>query len=444
MKILLLIILKFILIKSACDKSCNGCADPSIADNRVCINCNTNYYPLINSDGEKNCFLENDVQDGYYFDRTNSKFERCHPSCLKCYGPSDTSSGDTNCISCDTTNRYYPIDGNPTYCKNIVVDELYLKGYYLDTNYNIFKLCYTTCETCVEKGDSSNNKCLTCKDNYFKEGNDCHLECPEDLFSFQNTCVSECVPAGYYLDLFGKKCTDECPSGTTKNDVLKLCTIDRTSEYKDYECKYMFNNFIKDNMKFYISDNSLIIGKNCYIQIYNSLSENTIHTVADYFMLSKLYLSSDYLNSNIIIVKIDYNQTYNLQPEVNDVEFLLYQKSTDNEYHQITNIDLISPLETEDLIYIEKPFIYTEYINSYQEQYKVFDIFNARDEVYNNFCLPFTSEYNTDVTYDFRREVYFVNLTKYCINDSTIYYSGFNSEKISVQCKANYIENKFI
>ena len=206
----------------------------------------------------------------------------------------------------------------------------------------------------------------------------------------------------------------------------------------------MIENYILDKMDYYISDNSLIVGKNCYIQIYNSLSQNRIHNVADYYKLSKLFLNSDYLNINIIVVKIDYNQTYNLQPEVNDVKFFLYQKSNlDDNYYQIPNIDLISPLDNDDLIYIEKPFIYTENINSYQEKYKIFDIFNARDQVYNNFCIPFTSEYNTDVTYDFRRQVYFVNLTKYCINDSTIYYSGFNSEAISVQCKANYIENKF-
>ena len=354
----------------------------------------------------------------------------------------DKIGDNSNCISCNTQNLYYPIDGNPTLCKQ--QNDPYLQGYYFDSDYSIFKLCYTSCETCSQAGDSINNNCDTCKEDYFKDGSNCHLECPEDLFQFGASCVSSCGVSGYYLDLFEKKCTDTCPSGTSKNDALGLCTIERTSEYNNYDCNYMIENYILDKMDYYISDNSLIVGKNCYIQIYNSLSQNRIHNVADYYKLSKLFLNSDYLNINIIVAKIDYNQTYNLQPEVNDVKFLLYQKSAlDGKYHQITNIDLISPIDSDDLIYIEKPFIYTENINSYQEKYKIFDIFNARDEIYNNFCIPFTSEYNTDVTYDFRRQVYFVNLTKYCTNDSTIYYSGFNSETISVQCKANYIENKF-
>ena len=440
--IIFLIIIKFITIKSDCYDSCFSCganAGISSENEMYCESCKPSYYPIYKG-AIMNCYLESDVQDGYYFNRIDNEFKNCDVSCKRCYG--DKIGDNSNCISCNTQNLYYPIDGNPTLCKQ--QNDPYLQGYYFDSDYSIFKLCYTSCETCSQAGDSINNNCDTCKEDYFKDGSNCHLECPEDLFQFGASCVSSCGVSGYYLDLFGKKCTDTCPSGTSKNDALGLCTIERTSEYNNYDCNYMIENYILDKMDYYISDNSLIVGKNCYIQIYNSLSQNRIHNVADYYKLSKLFLNSDYLNINIIVAKIDYNQTYNLQPEVNDVKFLLYQKSAlDGKYHQITNIDLISPLDSDDLIYIEKPFIYTENINSYQEKYKIFDIFNARDEIYNNFCIPFTSEYNTDVTYDFRRQVYFVNLTKYCTNDSTIYYSGFNSETISVQCKANYIENKF-
>ena len=440
--IIFLIIINFIYIKSPCYSSCATCSYPTISNENemYCDSCNASYYPLMKG-SIMNCYLESDVQDGYYFNRGTNTFDRCDTSCKRCYGPKIESVDDTNCISCNTGGSYYPIDGNPTVCRT--PGDPYLKGYYFDEDYSIFKLCYTSCKECNQKGDSTNNNCQSCKENYFQDGTNCHLECPEELFNEGSNCVSTCS-SGNYLDLFGKKCTNECPSGTSKNDALGLCTIERTSEYSNYDCNYMIENYILDKMDYYISDNSLIVGKNCYIQIYNSLSQNRIHNVADYYKLSKLFLNSDYLNINIIVVKIDYNQTYNLQPEVNDVKFLLYQKSiVDGKYYRITNIDLISPLDSDDLIYIEKPFIYTENINSYQEKYKIFDIFNARDEVYNDFCIPFTSEYNTDVTYDFRRQVYFVNLTRYCINDSTIYYSGFNSEKVSVQCKANYIENKF-
>ena len=84
-----------------------------------------------------------------------------------------------------------------------------------------------------------------------------------------------------------------------------------------------------------------------------------------------------------------------------------------------------------------------EYIEVYKDKYEVFDMFNARNEIYNNYCEDFTTEYGTDLTYDFRRDNYFKNISDLCLNDSTIYYSGFNSKTTSIQCKANYLENKF-
>ena len=445
MKILLLII-QLIFIKCDCYKSCSSCSDPETSNELYmkCTGCINNYYPIILRDNTINCYSESDYPNHYYFNKLSRLLQECDSSCQGCYGAID--GVNTNCIRCNTDDRYYPIEGNPTFCKKYGVDDDFLSNYYLDEDDYIFKRCYSACATCFRGADSVSHNCKICKDNYFKNGNNCVLECPEDLFSFGYKCVTTCEEEdGYYLDLFSKTCKDTCPSGTTKNNELGLCTIERTSELEDYDCEYIISNYLEEKTKFFISDNSLIVGKDCYIQIYNSLDQYTIHKVAEKYMLSKLFLSADYLDTNIIVIKIDYNQTYNLQPEVNDVSFYLYEKSEiDNEYYKITDLDLITQIDSEDLIYIEKPFIYTENIKLYESKYQVFDIFNARDEIYNNACIPFKSEYNTDLTIDYRREIYFLNLSQYCLNDSTIYYSGFISDSISVQCKANYIENEFI
>ena len=173
------------------------------------------------------------------------------------------------------------------------------------------------------------------------------------------------------------------------------------------------------------------------------MDQNQVHKIAERKYLSKLFLSSEYLNSDTIVIKIDYNKTYMSKPEVNDVTFILYKKYDEN-YVEITDLDLISRKDTNDLIYIEKPFIFLQNIQKYKDKYEIFDIFNARDEVYNDFCKDFVTEYNTDLTYDYRRDSYFVNISDLCLNDSTQYYSGFNAKTTSIQCKANYIENKFI
>ena len=110
--------------------------------------------------------------------------------------------------------------------------------------------------------------------------------------------------------------------------------------------------------KYYISANSFIPGKNCYIQVYNAIDQNSIHSVAQKKYLSKLFLNSEYLNSNTIVIKIDYNKTYVKKPEVNDIKFKLYNKVSDDVYNEITGLNLIRKKDSTDLIYIEKPFIF--------------------------------------------------------------------------------------
>ena len=136
------------------------------------------------------------------------------------------------------------------------------------------------------------------------------------------------------------------------------------------------------------------------------------------------------------MIKIDYNKTYVKRPEVNDIKFTLYQKISDATFQEITDLDLLTKSNSDDFIYLEN-------IQVYKDKYEIFDIFNARNEIYNNFCKDFITEYGTDLTYDYRRDYYFVNISQYCLNDSTIYYSGFNAKTTSIQCKANYVENKF-
>ena len=364
-----------------------------------------------------------------------------------CNSECDTCSTDQSfCLTCAA--EYYPIQGSPNICMQI--SDQRAKGYYLDQTDNMFKQCYYSCATCSEAGNINNHNCETCLTDYFMdENNNCNTECPSDYFKQYYTCVKTCTN-NFYLNLIDRSCVQNCNSGySEKNDDLGLCTITNTTEYRNYNCSYIINEIIIKNFDFFISDKSFIRGKNCYIQVYNAIDENKIHNL-NKNGISKLYLNSDYSKNNIIAIKVDYNQTYNLIPEVNDITFKLYEKTknTTNNANIYTEIKLdlstvVNENKLNDVIYIEKPFININIINKYYEKFKIFDLFNARNEKYNDFCLPFTSEYGTDVTFDFRREVYFVNLT-YCANDSTIYYGGFNPDNNTIICKANYLENKFI
>ena len=442
-KIFLFILFNFqiILINTECPTSCSSCEDPDLAneDNMLCISCADGFYPL--EDKPTNCYQENVIIEGYYPSREDSKFLKCDEACKRCNGPKQ--SEDTNCLLCNTDGKYFPIEGNPSYCKNKTKDSSFLEIYYFDEDHQIFKRCFITCLSCSKGGDASNHNCNSCQPNYYSYESNCYLNCPSHLFTLDKECVTNCDREGYYSSLFSMSCLTECPTGTDKNTELGICAIQTTELYTNLNCDNIINNYILDNMKYFISENSFIPGRNCYIQIYNALYQSKIHRIAESKYLSKLFLNNEYYNSSIIVIKVDYNKTYIPKPEVNDIEFILYLKISDDEYQEITDIDLLTRKESNDLIYIEKPFIFLEKIQIYKDKYQIFDIFNARSEVYNDFCEDFTSEYNTDLTYDYRRENYFVNISQFCLNDSTKYYSGFNSKTTSIQCKANYIDNKF-
>ena len=436
--ILLLLFISFIFpINSDCPISCPNC-NLALSDgsNIYCNECADGYYFL---DGTNNCL---ELSNDYYID-SSYILHKCDDSCDGCTGPRQGEI--TNCKKC--ANGYYPLLENPITCKNpnIANDKAFLEDYYFDSENEVFKKCYITCLTCSTGEDGDNHNCDQCQLNYYSYGTNCYLTCPPNLYTYDDdkTCVEDCSYKSAYLDFYSRKCLKDCPQGTEKNPSLWICSIQTTELYETYDCNDIINNYILDNLKYYISGKSFIPGRNCFIQVYNALQQNQIHSTAQGKYLSKLFLNTEYYKSDIIVIKIDYNKTYVKKPEVNDVKFFLYRKINDDDYEEITGLDFLTKKNSDDLIYIEKPFIYLENIQVYKDKYEVFDIFNARNEIYNNFCKDFITEYDTDLTYDYRRDNYFVNISQFCLNDSTIYYSGFNAKTTSIQCKANYIDNKF-
>ena len=441
MKKILLIIIQIIIIKCECPKGCLECknAHDSTKDNIQCIKCANGYY--LKND-TKNCYPKNEIRNYHNFPQDVRKLEFvCDQACTSCYG--EKEGVDTKCYSCNEDEGFFPIIGNENLCMNKIIDSEFLENYYFDSIHNGWNNCYRRCLTCKYGGSDEKNNCTVCRPNYYFYKSNCLEHCSGDLFAFNFECVDDCTTKGLVSDLLSKTCLSECPSGTVLNQELGICSIQSIEEFENMDCDDIIENNIKDKMKYYINDNSFIKGKNCFIQVYNAKDQNRVHENAEKKYLSKLFLNSEYLNSNTIVIKIDYNRTYEKKPEVNDINFILYKKISNDEYEEISELDLIKPKNSDDLIYIEKPFIYLENIQVYKLKYEAFDIFNARNEIYNNFCKEFTTEYGTDLTYDYRRDNYFVNISELCFNDSTIYYSGFNSKTTSIQCKANYLINIF-
>ena len=205
-----------------CDISCKTC----ISSPTNCTECNTisKYYPLV--DAANKCVLDTLSPDGYYFNSTNSKHEKCDISCklcdttptkckecnnvggyyykdnltetcfigvplgyildatLKKYIPCDISCAicidfKTKCTLCNT--NYFPLEDNLTSCY-LSTDKI--NGYFYDTISKTFKKCGITCQSCTDNA----SKCLVCNYNYFK------------LIDQINTCVSTC-PDKYWKNI---------------------------------------------------------------------------------------------------------------------------------------------------------------------------------------------------------------------------------------------------
>ena len=119
-------------------------------------------------------------------------------------------------------NNTYPLFNNSYICFDPTP-----KGFYLDTNDNIFKKCYETCKYCYSEGNEANNNCIECITNYTllnesSKENNCYIRCSYYyLFDESNIyeCTEDIICPGDYNKLIKEKnkCIDIC-----ENDNIYL------------------------------------------------------------------------------------------------------------------------------------------------------------------------------------------------------------------------------
>ena len=110
-----------------------------------------------------------DVSTNYYL-KENDGYYLCFDGCLTC-NEEGTNSENNKCLSCK--NNYYVIE-NTNNCYNS--EEEAPEGYFFNKESKIFKKCYSGCKTCLMAGiDNNNMNCNSCEEGYkFVEGtNNC-------------------------------------------------------------------------------------------------------------------------------------------------------------------------------------------------------------------------------------------------------------------------------
>ena len=214
--------------ESECVKSCPSGTEEYPVGSYMCVtilDCSKSFYNIDKSD----CIDE--VPDGYYCnDLTKKTIAKCPDNCGKC----ELASVNLNlCTECNSLLFYYQAqnyDSNSDGYISCFTEAP--TGYYFDVGEAMYKPCYESCKTCNELGDSSNHKCLSCKDGLIDGLPNCYEKCPSgELYYFDDSngfhCVSSC-PSDYNLVAEREKCTKDCTKESPflyqyEGDCLDAC-----------------------------------------------------------------------------------------------------------------------------------------------------------------------------------------------------------------------------
>ena len=282
----------------------------------------------------KKCYDE--APNGYYLDKNNKECQKCHESCISCYGKGNQTIN--NCIKCIEGLRLLDEINYNTNCFDDCITYSFGRHqqyYYFDEN-NKFK-CTESCPIEYNKIIKEKNKCIDdCKkdDKYKYEYNSkCYINCPDSTYTKDDIEEYLCydkTPDDYYLDKENntyKRCYNTCNKCDKKGDEMNNNCL---------ECK--------DNYTFYINLNNI---KNCYEKCnyyyyFNETNElNCVETCPIEYnktIKEKNKCIDDCKNDNIYNYIYEYNNTcYQQCPDNTYIiedknDFICYDNVTDGYY----------------------------------------------------------------------------------------------------------------
>ena len=142
-----------------CHISCKTCLEYGASK---CTSCNISggYYPVEDNPGI--CLTKEQVPLKYYLDLNETEIKKCHINCATCSNGFDNITQEMNCDSCIPNTYFQNISS--TNCIPKPETKYYISLY--NSHETLFP-CYPSCLTCVQGGDSDNNHCLSCINEYY-------------------------------------------------------------------------------------------------------------------------------------------------------------------------------------------------------------------------------------------------------------------------------------
>lgn len=404
------------------------------------------------------------LPDGYYANENNEKVQ-CDTSCKTC--------DDEN--SCTTCSNGKVLDKDTGFC---VVD-----------NQTETKVeCYYLCSTCTSKGNEDAHKCEGCKDGSTPVSGNCPVTCSGLWYTDQikkcvnscptgkkyiiqstNECVSDCASENLFLH--NNKCLANCPSGYDKN--LSTYTCDLHQEHNDNDKKneednkkgdedgcilklthdpYLKpDNKIKENSEIKLQEFILNIESNKEVEIIFGDGISLL-LYQDIFCAYKYSLANNILFANLTDIT-DKIADDNSIPRNSTFSFVEAGISRGNSSltEQISGFIIADakgnsyPLEDYEDEKVEVSYPLPADAESIEEAEKMdkvgVDIYNPEDPFFNNFCYPYYTEDNLDVTLGDRRKDYFKNYS-FCEEGCDYKKIDFKTARVSCSCtmSSNFVD----
>ena len=269
-----------------CYPGCLNCDRDGDKISHNCVDCDEDnkYYQygtyVLDSNSYKNCYLDTQPPEGFYFDKEEKTFKNCDINkCAICIENIENGVSEKQCKRCKTDEGFYAFFEDEEKKNAQCRDTTPSGGYYLDEKAGEYKKCYPTCATCSRSGTDEYNNCDTCRtdldvSSYSIESSTCKckynfyykkdasnkkaftctedLNCPNEtgnkypylMINSQNIrqCVSSC-PSDYPY-IYNYQCYNHIPNGTSPID-------DSSYECEDNGVNYdqcVINDYIKSSV----------------------------------------------------------------------------------------------------------------------------------------------------------------------------------------------------
>ena len=474
-----------------------NCSDYILIPNNICINeCNDNYfysndsyhcgfcihinkthpYKLLNSSG---CL--DTIPNGTYL--YNEKYKLLKG--IEYVPPTAIIEEKTEIIEnidfCNKSKGLYPLNYNyngKNRTKCFEKDKKYKRIFYDEINEE-FKLCYKTCLTCNQTGNSTHHNCLSCdydfifKPEQYEPINNCvpkcnyyyynsynqykcvdELPCPSEANLFikeKNKCIDDCTRDNKYKYKYNQNCYEVCPNNTIKNNYfcydknIDECTI--TNNVDIYYTPYVQN--LDEIIKIYSEEFSYT---NNHVTQYSNKDEYNSIIFKNKKCINELNIDYPTINFGNCYDKVigKYNITGELITVIINKNDEDNNPSTSYSFYDPNTGEKINTTEIckdDKILIVENILSFLDCNSTYHQSLlhlieQGINIFNISDEFFLNLCYDYDFPTDKDIALQDRIKIFYPNISL-CDEGCTITNVDLNNKTAHCECSFNDISDDY-